>query len=186
MEPMFFLTDLDIQLYCEGTLYRSYEKMGAHITEIEGRTGTHFAVWAPNAKQVSVIGDWNEWDKAQHPMSRNGNSGIWTCFIPDVPTEAHYKYFVQSNYKNYQIDKADPYAFSAEVAPQTASRIWDLSVYSWQDQEWMSHRHKHHALDAPISIYEVHLGSWRRVKEENNRWLTYREVAPLLVDYIRE
>jgi 1,4-alpha-glucan branching enzyme len=186
MKSMSFLTELEMKLYCEGNYQRSYEKLGAHLIEENGQPGTHFAVWAPNAKYVSVIGDWNDWNKDHNAMTLNQASGIWTCFIPDVQKGSRYKYYVQSNYRNYAIDKADPYAFSAEVAPQTASRVSDLSGYSWSDQDWMAQRKERNALHSPISIYEVHLGSWRRAKEEEHRWLTYREVAPLLVDYVQQ
>jgi 1,4-alpha-glucan branching enzyme len=178
------LTDYDVYLWSEGTHYRAYEKMGAHLAEEKGIAGTHFAVWAPNARWVSVVGDWNGWRPGENPMRPVGSSGIWECFIPGIGTGALYKYHITSQYHNYHVEKADPYGFATEIRPQTASKVWDLSGYDWGDQEWMANRGQANALGAAIAIYEVHLGSWRRVPEEGNRWLTYRELAPQLADYV--
>jgi 1,4-alpha-glucan branching enzyme len=178
------LTDFDVHLWSEGTHYRAYEKLGAHITERNGVKGTYFAVWAPNARWVSVVGDFNHWRAGADPMRPIGTSGIWECFIPGVGIGALYKYAITSQYQNYKVEKADPYAFAAEIRPATASKVWDLSGYTWGDQEWMGRRGQVHALTAPIAIYEVHLGSWRRVPGEGNRWLTYRELAPVLAEYV--
>jgi 1,4-alpha-glucan branching enzyme len=178
------LTDYDVYLWSEGTHYRAYEKMGAHVAEEEGIAGTHFAVWAPNARWVSVIGDWNGWRPGENPMHSVGSSGIWECFIPGIGPGALYKYHITSQYHGYKVDKTDPYGFATEIRPQTASKVWDLSGHDWGDAEWMASRGKTTALGAPISIYEVHLGSWRRVPEEGNRWLTYRELAHQLADYV--
>jgi 1,4-alpha-glucan branching enzyme len=180
------LTDFDVHLWAEGTHYRAYEKLGAHLTERDGVAGTQFALWAPNARQVSVVGDFNGWEPGVHRMRAVGSSGIWECFIPGIGSGALYKYSILSRYQNYWVEKADPYAFASEIRPQTASKVWDLSGYAWGDQEWMARRGRAAALDAPISIYEVHLGSWRRVPEEGNRWLSYRELAPLLADYVHD
>ena len=180
------LTDYDIHLFREGTHYRSYEKLGAHLTEVDGQAGTYFAVWAPNAARVAVIGDFNGWDATRHPMRLRADSGIWETFIPGIGTGALYKYAVASRYHGYQADKADPYGFASEIRPQTASKVWDLSGYAWADHTWMAQRGRAQALTAPIATYEVHLGSWIRVPEEGNRWLTYREVAPRLADYVRQ
>jgi 1,4-alpha-glucan branching enzyme len=181
-----FLTDYDLYLLGEGNHYRIYEKLGAHVGERDGAAGTHFAVWAPNAKQVSVIGDFNEWRPNQHRLQSRGSSGIWEGYIPDVGPGALYKYAIDSRYGNYRVDKADPCGFAAEIRPLTASKVWDLSDYSWNDGNWLSERGRIHALSAPISIYEMHLGSWKRVLEEGNRWLSYRELAHQLAEYVRQ
>ncbi len=177
------LTAADLYLFNEGTHHRLYEKLGAHPIAAGGVAGTYFAVWAPNAQQVSVIGDFNDWQKARHPLRPRGISGIWEGFIVGVTPGAMYKYFIASNHNNYQVEKADPFGFCCETPPQTASVVCDLA-YEWGDGEWITKRRGANALDAPISIYEVHLGSWRRVPEEGNRSLTYREMAPLLADYV--
>jgi 1,4-alpha-glucan branching enzyme len=180
-----FLTDYDLYLLGEGTHNRIYEKLGAHLSERDGKAGTHFAVWAPNARQVSVIGDFNGWRPDVHPLQCRGSSGVWEGFIPGVGAGALYKYTIVSQYRNYWVDKADPCGFAAEIRPRTASKVWDLSTHAWNDSAWMSSRGRHNSLDAPISVYEVHLGSWRRVPHDNNRWLSYRELAPLLVEYVQ-
>jgi 1,4-alpha-glucan branching enzyme len=178
-----FLTDFDLHLLREGTHYRTYLKLGAHLAQCDGVRGTHFAVWAPNARAVSVIGDFNGWRRDANPMTLRPAAGVWECFIPGVTQGGLYKYAITSRYHNYQVDKADPYGFAAEIRPATASKVWDLSGYSWADQEWMSQRARRQSLEAPIAIYEVHLGSWMRVPEEGHRWLSYREVAPKLAEY---
>jgi 1,4-alpha-glucan branching enzyme len=177
------LSEFDRYLLAEGTFHRAYERLGAHFVVRDGQPGVQFAVWAPNAKLVSVIGDFNKWNTSANPMEPS-SAGVWETFIPRVRQGDAYKYHIESTYQGYQVDKADPYCFAAEIRPQTASRVWDLGSYSWQDDSWMAGRAKLNSLDAPISIYEVHLGSWRRVPEEGNRWLTYREMAPLLADYV--
>lgn len=193
-------TDHDIYLFKEGNHFRLYEKMGAHLVEKDGVRGVYFAVWAPNAEAVSVIGDFNGWDINSNPLSpRWDSSGIWEGFVPNIGKGTIYKYHIRSRFnigvpKNsqnfwggcrYEVDKADPFAFYSEVPPKTASVVWDIA-YEWNDIEWMKNRHKHNGLDAPISIYEVHLGSWRRALEEGNRSLSYREMAEQLVDYVKE
>ena len=179
------LSDFDRYLLAEGTLHRAYERLGAHFMERDGQRGVQFAVWAPNAKFVSVIGDFNGWNTSANRMEPS-SAGVWELFIPRLRPGDTYKYHIESSYRGYSVDKADPYCFSAEIRPQTASRVWDLQSYAWQDDSWMAARAKRNSLDAPISIYEVHLGSWRRVPEEGNRWLTYREMAPLLADYVHD
>jgi 1,4-alpha-glucan branching enzyme len=178
------LTDFDLYLWNEGTLYRAYQKLGAHPAEENGVRGTRFSVWAPDAGQVSVIGDFNGWWPGATPLYPVHSSGIWSAFIPGVGQGTLYKYALTSRHNNYRADKADPYAFASEIRPQTASKVWDLSGYDWGDREWMGRRGRANALDAPIAIYEVHLGSWRRVPEQGNRWLTYRELAHQLADYV--
>ena len=179
-----FLTDFDLHLLGEGSHYRNYEKLGAHLTELDGKAGVRFAVWAPNARSVSVIGDFNGWNRDSHPMRCRGDSGIWEAFVPDIGQGENYKYFIRSNHDDYQTEKADPYGFAAEVRPRTASKVWDLEGYEWRDQEWMAERGKKSSREAPISIYEVHLGSWMRTPDGG--WLTYVDLAPRLAEYCQE
>jgi 1,4-alpha-glucan branching enzyme len=181
-----FLSDYDLHLFAEGTHYRSYEKLGAHPLEVDGERGTRFAVLAPNAEAVSVIGDFNAWDPSVHPMRLRPEAGIWECFVPNVGNGALYKYWVQSRYLGYRVAKADPYAFYAELRPGTASRVWQLQGYRWGDEDWQRARSGNNLLRTPMAIYEVHLGSWMRVPEEGNRWLTYREIAPKLAAYVKD
>jgi 1,4-alpha-glucan branching enzyme len=177
------LTEDDLYLFNEGTDYRIYEKLGAHPLTVNGQQGTYFAVWAPDAKQVSVIGDFNGWDRAAHLLQPRGQSGIWEGFIPGVGRGTLYKYHIVSRYRGLRRDKADPLAIYNEIPPKTASIVWDLE-YDWGDQEWLAKRGEHNALDEPIAIYEVHLGSWKRVPQEGHRSLTYRELALQLTDYV--
>ncbi len=179
------LSDNDVYLFNEGSHYRLYEKLGAHIKSIDGVEGTYFAVWAPNARQISVIGDFNDWNKSSHQLRVKGQSGIWEGFIPGIGHGTLYKYYVVSHHRNYRVEKADPFACFSEIPPNTASVVWDLD-YSWEDREWMEKRREKNALDAPIATYEMHLGSWRRVPEEENRSFSYRELAPQLAEYIQE
>ena len=177
------LSEFDRYLLAEGTFHRAYQKLGAHITERDGQRGVQFAVWAPNAKMTSVIGEFNDWNPLANRMEPSP-AGVWETFIPRMGPGEIYKYHLESNYGGYSVDKADPYGFAAEIRPHTASRVWELESYAWRDGSWMAARGKSNALDAPISIYEVHLGSWRRVPEEQSRWLSYRELAPLLAEYV--
>jgi 1,4-alpha-glucan branching enzyme len=179
------LSEFDQYLLAEGTFHRAYERLGAHFTERDGQRGVQFALWAPNAKLVSLVGDFNSWNISANRMEPSP-SGVWETFIPRLLQGEVYKYHIQSNYQRYEVDKADPYGFASEIRPRTASRVWDLESYSWQDGSWIAARAKNNSLEAPISIYEVHLGSWRRVPEEGNRWLTYREMAPVLADYVND
>jgi 1,4-alpha-glucan branching enzyme len=176
------LTEQDLYLFNEGRNYRTYEKLGAHLTSQDGEAATSFGVWAPNAKAVSVIGSFNGWDPRSHPLSARGSSGIWEGFIPAVNKGSIYKFHIVSNHHGHVVDKADPFGILHEKPPRTASVVWDLE-YQWTDQDWMKNRQRKNSLEAPISIYEVHLGSWMR--EEHNRPLTYREIAPRLADYVR-
>jgi 1,4-alpha-glucan branching enzyme len=178
------LTDQDIYLFNEGSHYRIYDKLGAHITTTGGQPGTSFSVWAPNAREVSVMGSFNEWNPHSHQLNARGNSGIWEAFVPGSGKGGLYKFHIVSRQHGYIGDKADPFGFFHEKPPRTASVIWDLQ-YDWADQNWMEERAKKNSLQAPISIYEVHLGSWMRVPEEHNRPLTYRETAPRLADYVQ-
>jgi 1,4-alpha-glucan branching enzyme len=173
----------DLHLFNEGTHYRLYNKLGAHPMERDGVRGTYFAVWAPNAESVYAIGDFNGWNKRSHPLQCKDMSGIWEGFVPDIATGAIYKFHIVSRHHGYSADKADPFAVHAETPPKTGSLVWDTE-YAWGDQGWMRERRQRNALDAPMSIYEVHLGSWMRVPEEDNRPLTYRELAPKLAEYV--
>lgn len=178
------LTDLDLHLFHEGSHNRLYQKFGAHTGSIDGRPGTHFAVWAPNAEMVSIVGDFNDWKPNRHPLQVRNDSGVWEGFIPGVGEGAAYKYSIGSRYKRYRVDKADPFSFHNEVPPRTASIVRGLE-YAWGDSDWMASRGGRNSLRAPMSIYEVHLGSWIRVSDEDNRPLTYREITPHLGDYVQ-
>ena len=180
-----FFSDHDIYLFREGSHYRLYDKMGSHFLEREGERGTYFAVWAHNARDMSVLGDFNDWNSASHFLkAREDGSGIWEGFIPGVGIGALYKYHLRSRHNGYEADKGDPFARYWECPPRTASVVWD-SGYGWNDARWMQTRHAKNNLESPFSIYEVHFGSWRRVPEEGNRFLTYREAAPYLIDHVK-
>jgi len=185
-QPYSLLSDYDIHLLRQGRHVRLYEKLGAHLLEREGVRGTQFALWAPNADSVSVVGDFNAWQADTHRLHRRpDDSGIWEGFIAGIGSGALYKYRVASRHGGYVVEKADPFAFRSEVPPRTASKVWSLD-YAWGDDAWMAQRAQVNALGAPISIYEVHLGSWQRVPEEGQRFLTYRELAPRLANYVQE
>jgi 1,4-alpha-glucan branching enzyme len=179
------LTDFDLHLLSEGTHFRAFEKLGARRIMLGPATGVHFAVWAPNAERVSVVGDFNGWDGRVTPM-RSLITGVWEIFIPDLADGEKYKFEIRA--KNGAIlKKTDPFAVAFEAPPQTAAIVRDISRYVWGDEEWMASRAAHGAwLDQPVSTYEVHLGSWGRVPEEGNRFLTYREMATRLVPYVKE
>jgi 1,4-alpha-glucan branching enzyme len=174
------LTGHDLYLFREGTHSRLYEKLGAHLTA----QGTHFAVWAPNAAQVSLIGDFNGWDPKKHPM-RGSDAGIWTALVPEAKPGAFYKYHIVSRQGNWRADKSDPYAFRTEMPPKTGSMVWGLD-YQWSDGEWMKNRKRANALDAPWSIYELHPGSWRRDPSDPRRLLSWRELAPMVAEYVKK
>ena len=178
--------DYDVHLFKEGNHFRLYEKLGAHTMRAGRKLGTHFAVWAPNARSVSVVGNFNRWDPGANPLQCRGDaSGIWEGFVPGVKQGTLYKYHVVSQHQGYEADKGDPFGFFWETAPETASIVTDLG-YEWDDREWMESRKSRNALDSPISVYEVHLGSWQRKVEEGDRSLTYRELAVSLVNYVKE
>ncbi|MBN2195090.1 MAG: 1,4-alpha-glucan branching protein GlgB [Polyangiaceae bacterium] len=177
-------TDLDQHLFNEGTHCHLYEKMGAHVrTGPQGTTETTFRVWAPNAERVALVGSFNDWDRSAHPLSPLGATGIWETTVPRVGPGAVYKYDIASRHQGYRVQKADPYGFLHEVAPRTASVVWDLA-YEWSDADWMQARKTRQGHGAPISIYEVHLGSWARISEEDNRSLGYRELADRLISHV--
>src|ERR671933_1705096 len=199
------LTDFDLHLFAEGNHHRIYEKLGAHSTEIDGVTGVYFAVWAPNARNVSVLGDFNYWDGRKHQM-RKGSTGIWELFIPEIGVGEHYKYEIK-NYDGHMYEKSDPYGFQQEVRPKTASIVADLDAYEWNDADWMERRRHTDPLTHPISVYEVHLGSWLNASSAEParlpngetepvvivselrpgaRFLTYRELAHKLIPYVKE
>jgi 1,4-alpha-glucan branching enzyme len=177
------LTDQDLYLFNEGSHYRIYDKMGAHLAEHNGQQGAVFSVWAPNAKSVSVVGSFNGWDAKTHRLNPRGSSGIWEGFISGAARGALYKFHIESRQHGYRVDKTDPVGLLHETPPRTASVVWDLG-YEWHDQEWMLRRAEQNSLKAAQAIYEVHLGSWMRMPEENNRSLTYREMAPKLAEYV--
>jgi 1,4-alpha-glucan branching enzyme len=179
-------SEQDIFLFREGNQFRLYNKLGSHRMVAEEKEGVCFAVWAPNAKRVNLIGNFNDWDRESHPLSvRWDSSGIWEGFVPGLEKGEIYKYLIQSKHNGYVVEKGDPFAFHWELSPRTASAVWDLE-YTWNDREWMENRYRFNDLGAPISVYEVHLGSWHRVPEEGNRPLTYREMAGLLVEYVKQ
>ncbi|MEM7008045.1 MAG: 1,4-alpha-glucan branching protein GlgB, partial [Thermodesulfobacteriota bacterium] len=181
-----FITEYDIYLFKQGNNLNLYNKLGAHIVELEGVQGTHFALWAPNAEYVSVIGDFNGWNEESHPLNvRWDESGVWEGFVPNIGDGTVYKYNIVSKENNYKVYKGDPYAFYWETPPKTASVVKDLS-YNWEDKNWIDTRAKRNSLNSPFSIYEVHIGSWRRVPEQGNRPLTYRELAVELSEYLNE
>jgi 1,4-alpha-glucan branching enzyme len=183
--PPTLLTPEDLFLFNQGNHLHLQEKLGSHPRTVDGVAGASFGVWAPNAAAVFVMGDFNGWSKQSHPLSRVGESGIWEGFLPGVSKGAHYKFHIVSRHRGYRVDKADPFAVLQEMPPSTGSVVWDLE-YAWGDAAWMEERAAKNALSAPISIYEVHPGSWRRVAEEKDRFLTYRELARELADYVEK
>ena len=185
IEEVTLLSEQDIFLFNEGSHFRLYEKLGSHLLSAGEGQGTYFAVWAPDAEQVTVIGDFNDWNKTNHPLKPRDRSGIWEGVIPEAVKGARYKYHIVSRYNDYRVDKADPFAIYNDTPPETVSIVWDLE-YTWNDQTWMAKRGSHNSSDAPISIYEVHLGSWMRLADQDNRWLTYRELAAKLVEYVQQ
>ncbi len=187
-------SDFDLYLFGQGKHYHIYEKMGAHPRTVHGVSGVNFAVWAPNARGVFVIGNFNDWNRGATPMhQRHYDLGVWECFVPGLQVGAIYKYSIYSRFNNYLVDKTDPYGFASELRPQTASIVTDIHHYQWLDEDWVEQRGQHQQLSSPISTYEVHLGSWRHVPErhqdgnaEEDRFMTYRELAPALAHYVKE
>jgi 1,4-alpha-glucan branching enzyme len=180
------LSDYDLYLFGEGTHYLNYEKLGAHVREVAGIRGVHFGVWAPNAKRVSVVGDFNSWDGRTHAMRNRGASGIWEIFLPELGEGTFYKFEILSRVGSYLGLKSDPYAFKAEMRPKTASVVCNIDGYEWKDSAWLAGRAARDWLHSPMSIYEVHTGSWRRATAEGHRWLTYRELANELIPYVKK
>lgn len=187
-------SDFDLYLFGQGKDYHIYEKLGAHARTVDGVSGVNFAVWAPNALAVSVIGDFNQWNRSAAPMHlRHNDLGVWECFIAGLGVGALYKFAIYSRYNNYSVDKTDPYGFASELRPLTASIVTDIHQHQWQDEQWMQQRAQQQQLGSPISIYEVHLGSWKHIPErhvegavEEDRYMTYRELAPALAEYVKE
>ncbi len=177
------LSDDDGYLFNEGSHFRLYDKLGAHVTNQSESTGTYFAVWAPDAERVSVIGAFNGWNKASHRLTPKGQTGIWEGFFAGIGKGTLYKYHIASRFQLYRVDKADPFSIFNEIPPKTASIVWDLD-YDWGDRQWMTDRHLKNRLDKPMAIYEMHLGSWRRVQSKGYRSLSYRELAPQLADHL--
>lgn len=175
----------DIYLFNEGSHLQLYNKLGAHCVHQDGRSGVYFALWAPNAEHVYVMGDFNHWNKTGFALSPCGDSGIWEGFIEGLGSGSLYKYHIVSRFQHYRVDKSDPFAFHCEQPPKTASVVCGLD-YEWHDQDWMHERIKRNSLKSPISIYEIHPGSWMRIPEENNRPMSYREMAPRLADYVNK
>jgi 1,4-alpha-glucan branching enzyme len=179
------LSDYDLYLFSQGNHYNIYEKLGAHPWVHQGVSGILFAVWAPSASRVSVVGDFNQWDGRRHQMRNRGSSGVWEIFVPHLGNDLLYKFEVRTQSGTLLI-KADPFAFRFEQRPKTAAIVHDINRFSWSDLEWMASRTERDPLRSPMSIYEVHLGSWRRKAEEGNRWLTYREAAEELIPYVKD
>jgi 1,4-alpha-glucan branching enzyme len=179
------LGDLDMHLYCEGTHYEIYRKLGAHLMEVNGHAGVLFSVWAPNAQRVSVVGDFNGWDGRLHPMRKRVEAGIWEIFIPGVGEQAHYKFELRNCFGQIVL-KGDPFALYSQHGLQTASLVFDLDRFTWSDRDWMEARRTRQWHKEAVSVYEVHLGSWARVPEENNRYLSYREFSDRLIKYVLE
>jgi len=175
---------LDAYLMGEGTHQHIYERLGAHIMELRGVSGVHFAVWAPNAQRVSVVGPFNQWDGRRHPMRFLHDNGVWELFIPGLGEGTLYKYEIKTHYQGYMVSKADPVGFASEMRPKTASVVWDIDKHQWGDAEWMDNRDQHQGLRSPISIYELHIGSWRR--KNGWEWLTYRDLITELIPYVKE
>ena len=180
MEPISLLSDNDVYLFNEGTHARLYQHLGAHF--LPERNGTYFAVWAPNAETVSVVGDFNAWNTDANLLTPHAQSGIWEGLVSGVGHGAGYKFHIRSRHRAYRANKSDPFAKYAERAPNTASLVWDLA-YDWGDAEWMRERRHRNWYDSPVSVYEVHLGSWRR---DGARWLTYREIGDQLAEYVSQ
>ena len=178
------LTEYDTFLFHQGTNCKAYEMLGAHITEEDGQQGVRFSVWAPNAKSVSVVGEFNNWDTRVNEMSRIEDGEIWKIFIPGIKEGDIYKYAIMPQHGGPHIMKADPYGYYCEVPPATASRVFDMNHYQWQDQEWQEKKQRTQSYGQPMLTYEVHLGSWRRNAE--GKALTYRELADQLVNYVKD
>ncbi len=180
-----YLTDFDRYLFGKGELLRAHDKFGAQLREVSGVKGTNFALWAPNAQSVSVVGDFNQWDGRRHPMKRAASGGVWELFVPALAAGQKYKFRVKSRWGEV-IDKSDPFGFAAELPPSTASIVTDLTRHHWNDDAWMEKRKNSNYLHEPMSVYEVHLGSWRRSAHRTHGWLSYRDLAHQLVAYCKE
>ena len=178
------LTEFDLHLFGEGRHWKSYEKLGAQLETVGGVAGVNFAVWPPNAELDEVVGDFNDWQGSSQRMQRRFPGGVWELFVPGLGAGTLYKYRVHA--EGAFSDRCDPYGFGAEVPPRTASLVVDLGIYQWRDDDWMAQQAARNALDAPLNVYEVHLGSWRRPGDNPNRWLTYADLERELVPYVVE
>ena len=178
------LTDYDLHLLGEGRHWQCYERLGAHLRTIDGVEGVNFAVWAPNATGVSIVGDFNSWDGRRYPMRKHIPGGYWELFVPGLSEGTLYKF--QIRHYDEVFEKCDPMGFATECPPQTASKVIDLERFHWHDLDWLSVRHDTDWLHEPLSFYEVHLGSWRRPGDDPTRWMTYRETAHQLVEYVKD
>ena len=183
-DEMTLMSNEDLYLFNQGSHFHLYRMFGAHPVIRNGTAGTCFSVWAPDAEQVSVIGSFNDWKKDAHALCRRGESGIWEGFLPGVGKGTLYKFHIRSRFNGYEVEKTDPFAFFNEIPPKTASIVWNLD-YTWRDEKWMASRNKRNALDAPMSIYEMHVGSWKRVLQDGNRSLSYRELGTTLPQYLQ-
>jgi 1,4-alpha-glucan branching enzyme len=183
-DEMTLMSKEDLYLFNEGSHFHLYRKFGAHPVTRNGKAGAFFSVWAPNAERVSVIGSFNDWKIDAHPLCRREESGIWEGFLPGVGRGTLYKFHIRSRFNGYEVEKTDPFAIFNEIPPKTASIVWDLD-YAWRDEKWMASRNQRNGLDAPMSIYEMHVGSWKRVFQEGNRSLSYRELATTLPPYVQ-
>lgn len=179
-----FVSEFDMHLFSEGNHHRLYDLLGAHLFTLDGVKGVKYAVWAPNASRISLVGDFNNWDGRRNPMRNRGNCGIWELFMPDHTEHEIYKFEIKT-YSGDILLKTDPFGFNFEMRPKTASVVHNIKNYKWNDNEWMATRYTKNSQDAPISIYEAHLSSWMRIPEDDNRWLTYREIADRLVPYVK-
>src|SRR5690606_33239580 len=171
----------DVYLFHEGNLFYSYRMMGAHLIHNKDFQGVRFTVWAPNAKSVSVVGDFNDWDGTKHPMKKINAEGLWVCFVPNIGKGSLYKYEIHTHDGRFFL-KSDPYAFYSELRPKTASIVYPLDDYEWNDEEWMKKKQSINLYEQPINIYEVHFGSWKL--KEDGSFYTYRELADELIDYV--
>ena len=180
-EPL--LSDMDLHLFNEGNHFDIYEKLGAHLRTIDGVKGVNFAVWAPNAQSVSIVGDFNQWDGRQHPMRKRIPSGVWEVFIPGLEADSLYKLRLIDAH-GHQVEKSDPFGFGAELPPRTASVVRDLTRHQWQDQEWMTKRANTNQLEQPISVYEFHPGSWKHEAGKHEGWMNYRDLAHQILSLI--
>lgn len=179
------IQELDVYLYNQGNHYKIYEKLGANVTTLNGISGVLFGVWAPNAKRISVIGDFNDWDGRRNPMRLLQNSGIWELFVPGLGNNDKYKFEIKTT-SGQVIQKSDPYAKFAELRPSTSSLVYDINEYQWQDGEWYERLNNSDKYNSPMNIYEVHLGSWKRVESDGNRFLSYAELSDTLIPYVKD
>jgi len=179
------LSDDDLYLFNEGNQFQIYEKLGAHLREVDGIVGVNFAVWAPDAQAINVVGEFNGWDGHRHPMTKRIPSGVWELFIPSLAAGEKYRLSV-TDCNGLEIEKSDPFGFASELPPRTASVVADLEQYPWNDGDWIAKREALDTQDRAISVYEFHLGSWRTDETKPNGWMNYRDIAHQIVDYCKK